>query len=179
MASKFPKLSEWSEETYAATSLGFNLLRDFEREMHRVYPDTQPYSFGYFSEDDLNERLTEGWKFLEGGMFDVEDFNSTVGTRFGLRVDVHDRVLYNNNYIMLMGKDHRETVVLPARKERSKQVQAAADDDAVFVHPSDPEYNRMKDAGRKIAKTERATVRVKGTPDHGEEDAKSKGDDLW
>ena len=177
--SKFPKLSEWSESTYAATTLGFNLLRDFEKEMHRVYPDTQPYSFGYFSEDDLNERQTEGWKFLTGGMFDVEDFNSTVGSRFGLRVDAHDRVLYNNNYIMLMGRQHREEYVLPARTARSKQVEQAADDDAVFVHPSDPEYNRMKDAGREIAKTERAKVLVKGAPDRGGDSKPEKNTDAW
>jgi hypothetical protein len=179
MASKFPKLNEWSEKTYAAGLLGFNLLRDFESEMHRVYPDTQPYSFGYFSETDLNERLTEGWKFLEGGMFDVDDFNKTVGTRFGVRVDVNDRVMYNNNYIMLMGKQHRDEYVLPARKERSKKMEQAADEEAVFVHPSDPEYNRMKDAGRSIAKTERAKVQVKGTPDHGGKEPKPEGDDLW
>jgi len=177
--SKFPKLNEWDGNTFAASAMGFNLLRDFQREMHRVYPDTQPYAFGYFSDDDINSRMTEGWKFLLGSMFDVEDFNSTVGTRFGLRVDANDRVLYNDNYIMLMGKKHREEYVLPARKAAHKRMEKAADEDAVFVHPSDPEYNKMKDAGREIAKTERAKVQVRGTPDRGEDKKEESKDDLW
>lgn len=179
MAHKFPKVGEWSEKTYAANVLGFNLLRDFEREMHRVYPDTQPYAFGYFSEDDVNNQMTLGWKFLEGGMFDVENFNSTVGTRFGLRVDVHDRVLHGNNYIMLMPRSYREEVILPARLEAIKKIEAAADEDAVVVHPEDPEYNKMKDAGREIAKTEKVKVQVRGEPERGKSQKKDGSADEW
>ena len=175
----FPKLGEWSEKAYAASARGFNLLIDFEREMHRAYPDTQPFRFGFFSEDDLNFQYTIGWKNLKGSMFDVEDFNSTVGLRFGLRIDASDNVLYNNNYIMIMPIAYREEIILPARKAASDRMQKSADEDSVFVHPADPEYNKMKDAGRKIAKTERAKVVVKGTPDRGEDKKEESKDDLW
>ena len=175
----FPKVGDWSEKAYSASARGFNLLIDFEREMHKVYPDTQPFRFGFFSEDDLNFQYTIGWKNLKGSMFDVKDFNSTVGLRFGLRVDASDNVLFNNNYIMIMPRAYRDEVVLPARKEAIKRMEKSADDDAVFVHPSDPEYNRMKDAGRKIAKTEKAKVIVKGTPDHGDEPKEEAKSDLW
>ena len=174
---KFPKVGEWSEKAFNASALGFNLLRDFEPEMHRVYPDTQVYSFGYFSEEDLNNQQTIGWKFLEGGMFDVEDFNSVVGSRFGVRLDVHDRVMHGDNYIMLMPKAHREEVILPARKALSKKMEAAAEDDAIVVHPEDPEFNRMKDAGRQIAKTEKYKVQGKGDPQGGSGDVEAAAEE--
>jgi hypothetical protein len=43
-------------------------------------------------------------------------------------------------------------------------------DAASYVHPSDPEYNKMKDAARKIAEegSETYKVQVKGEPDHGD-----------
>ena len=172
----FPKVSDWSEKTYNAGALGFNLLRDFEKEMHKAYPDTQPYNFGYFADFDINNTTVMGWRPLLGSMFDVEDFNATVGLRFGLTVDASDKVKYGENYIMLMPREHRETVILPARREAIKKVEAAADEDAVIVHPEDPEYNKMKDRGRELAKTERVRHVAKGEPDRGETEKKS---DAW
>jgi hypothetical protein len=175
----FPKVGEWSEKAYSASARGFNLLVDFEREIHKVYPDTSPFRFGFFSEDDLNFQYTIGWQNLKGSMFDVEDFNSTVGLRFGLRVDASDNVLYNNNFIMIMPRAYRDEVILPARKAAHQRMEKAADEDAVFVHPADPEYNKMKDAGREIAKTEKVKVQVRGTPDRGKDKKEESKDDLW
>lgn len=169
----FPKVSDWSEKVYNAGSRGFNLLVDFEREMHRVYPDTQPYTFGYYMESDVPERSTLGWKHLKGSMFDVEDWNSTVGLRFGLTVDASDNIMYGSNFVMLMPKSYREEVILPERLDAIKRLESAADEDSVVVHPEDPEYNKMKDAGRAIAKTEKTKVQITGTPNRGEEKADS------
>ena len=174
-----PPAKRWSEQASYAQHMGFNLLRDFEPMMHEIYPETRDYNFGYFDVEDLNNQQTIGWVFMTGKMFDVENFEETVGSRFGLRVDVHNRVMHGNNYIMLMHKQHRSEVILPARKAASDRTQRAADEDSVFVHPADPEYNKMKDAGRKIAKTERAKVVVKGTPDRGEDKKEESKDDLW
>ena len=173
----FPKVSDWSEKVYSAGARGFNLLVDFEREMHRVYPDTKPYNFGYFSKDDVNHQSTIGWVHLKGSMFDVEDWNTTVGLRFGLTVDASDNVKYGDNYIMLMSREYREKVILPERLEAIKRIERAADEDAVVVHPEDPEYNKMKDAGREIAKTEKKKIQIRGEPDRKE--SKSKEDDNW
>ncbi len=175
----FPKVSDWSEKVYNAGAMGFNLLRDFEREMHEAYPDTQDYNFGYFSESDINNVSTMGWVHLKGSMFEVEDWNTAVGLRFGLQVDASDNIKYGENFVMMMPKHHRETVILPARLEAIKKIESAADEDAVVVHPEDPEYNKMKDAGRKFAKSEKVKVQIKGTPDRseGEAVAEEKPDD--
>jgi len=172
----FPKVTDWSEKVYNAGAMGFNLLRDFEKEMHRVYPETQDFNFGYFSETDVNQVSTMGWKHMKGSMFDVEDWNSTVGLRFGLTRDASDNLKCSDNYIMLMPRNYRETVIMPARLESIKKMEAAADEDAVVVHPEDPEFNKMKDAGREIAKTEKVKVQVRGEPDRGEKEPKS---DKW
>lgn len=164
----FPKVSDWSEKVYNAGGMGFNLLRDFEREMHEAYPDTKLYNFGYFTGNDVNNVSTMGWVHLKGSMFDVEDWNTAVGLRFGLVADASDNVKFGENYIMMMPRAHRDEVILPERKEATKRLEASADEDSVIVHPEDPEYNKMKDAGRDIAKTEKVKVQVGGTPDHGE-----------
>jgi hypothetical protein len=165
----FPKRGDWSEKAYSASARGFNLLADFEREMHKAYPSTKHLKFGFFSDDDRKYQFTIGWVSLKGDMFDVEDFNSTVGSRFGVRVDINGDVMYHDNYIMIMDKSYREEVILPER--------LAAD--SVFVHPSDPEYNKMKEAGQKIAKTERVKVQVKGAPDHGSDEVAKPKEDNW
>ena len=110
-------------------------------------------------------------------VFDVEDWNTTVGLRFGLTVDASDNVKHGNNYIMLMSREYREKVILPERLEAIKRIERAADEDAVVVHPEDPEYNKMKDAGREIAKTEKKKIQIRGEPDRKE--SKSKEDDNW
>ena len=173
-----PPVTDWSEKAYNAQHLGFNLLRDFEPMMHERYPESRDYVFGYFSEDDINNQQTLGWRFMTGDMFKVENFNKVVGSRFGLRLDVHDRIMHGNNYIMVMSKRYRDEEVLPARLAAIKRVEAAADEESVVVHPEDPEYNKMKDAGRKIAKTERVKVQVRGAPDH-DVDTEEVEADKW
>jgi len=172
-----PPEKDWSERATSARALGFNLLRDFEPMMHELYPESRAYNFGFYSEDDVNNQMTFGWRFMTGDMFDVENFDATVGTRFGIRLDVHNRVMHGNNYIMLMSKSYRDDVILPERLQAIRNVEAAADEESVIVHPEDPEYNKMKDAGREIARSEKTKVQVRGTPDHN--DAKEEPADKW
>jgi hypothetical protein len=163
-----PSEKNWSDHASTITALGFNLLRDFEPLMHELYPESKQYNFGYFSEEDLNNQQTIGWKFMTADMFDVENFDEIVGSRFGIRVDVHNRIKHGNNYIMLMSKNHREDVLLPARKALNKKIEAQADEDAIIVHPEDPEFNRMKDAGRELARSEKYKVQGPGEPNRGD-----------
>lgn len=174
-----PNAKEWSESASYAHHMGFNFLRDFQPMIWEIYPESREYSFGKFSESDISNQQTIGWKFLTGSMFDVENFDKIVGSRFGLRLDVHNRVMYGDEYVMLMSKKHRNEVILPARKALHQRMEARADDDAVVVHPEDPEFNKMKDAGRELARTEKYKVQGRGEPDHGE-DMKGKGaSDNW
>ena len=171
----FRKVTDWSEAIYNAGALGFNLLRDFEPELHRVYPETRPYTFGYFSEDDITNVSTIGWTHMKGDDIEVDDWNSKVGLRFGLTVDASNNVKHGSNYIMYMPRQHRENVILPARKKAIEEQERRADDAGKFVHPSDPEYNRMKDRLEEVVQpTEKVKVQVRGEPDHGEPQPEKK-----
>jgi hypothetical protein len=178
MAHTFPKVGEWDDAIANAGTRGFNPLVDFERELHRTYPDLRPYTFCFSSESDMNSNQIIGWRPLMASMFDVEDFSSAVGLRYGIRADSSDHVRLGDNYVLLMPKQHRE-IVLNSRKEADNNMKARSMDAAAYVHPSDPEYNKMKDAAKKIAEegSETYKVQVKGEPDHGESDTKapSKG----
>jgi hypothetical protein len=68
-----------------------------------------------------------------------------------------------------MPKEHRE-IILNDRNAADNRMKERAMDAASYVHPSDPEYNKMKDAARKIAEegSETYKVQVKGEPDHGD-----------
>lgn len=174
-----PPEKTWSDHAAVANALGFNLLRDFEPMMHELYPESRIYNFGYFSEEDLNNQQTIGWKFVTADMFNVDNFEQTVGSRFGIQVDVHNRIKHGNNFIMVMSKGHREDVILPARKALYERVEAQADDDAIVVHPEDPEFNKMKDAGRELARTEKYKVQGKGTPSEGSGAVEEATADEW
>ena len=142
----FPKVTEWSEKTYNAGARGFNFLVDFEREMWRVFPETRDYNFGKFSESDINNVMIEGWRYLDGDMFGIEnidDWNSKVGLRFSLTRDASDPVMYGGEDVMLMPREFGNTVILPQRKDAIKQAEQSASDAAAYVHPEDPERNRM------------------------------------
>ena len=174
MAKTFPKVEEWDDAIVNAGTRGFNPLVDFERELHRTYPDLRPYTFCFSSEGDMNSNQMIGWKPMMGEMFDVEDFSSAVGLRYGIRLDAADHVRLGDNYVLLMPRQHRE-IVLQSRKEADDKMKERAMVAAAYVHPSDPEFNKMKDAARKIADdgTETYKVQVKGEPDHGDADAKA------
>lgn len=162
----FPKRQEWSDNVLNAGTRGFNLLRDFEREMHLAYPGTSHLKFGYFSESDINHVSTMGWRFFEKDMFDVEDWNKAVGLMFGLRYDASGNIMHGENYIMIMSKDYRNEIILPARKAEITKLEQSADEAASYVHPEDPEYNKMKDHAMELSEktSEKYKVKVKGTP---------------
>ena len=179
MAFVGPRVTDWSEKAHNAGAVGFNLLRDFEKEMWRVYPETNQYNFGYFSDTDINQVSVMGWTHLKASMWDMEDWNRTVGLRFGLRTDGGDNVMYGENYIMMMPRQHRDGVILPARKAAIDKVEQSATDAATYVHPEDPEKNKMQDAAAKLSEatssTTKVTVKGKDGPDLGPD----PGGDVW
>ena len=171
----FPGRAEWSDNVLNAGARGFNLLRDFEFEMHHAFPDTKHLNFGYFSKDDINSVFTMGWRHFKGTMFDVEDWNSAVGLRFGMRLDANDNIMFEENYIMIMDRSFRDEIILPKRKAEIDKVEKSADEASTYVHPDDPEHNRMKDRAHELseATSEKYKLQVRGTPDH----SKAKADD--
>ena len=162
----FPKRKEWSDRALNAGTRGFNLLRDFEREMHLAYPDTSHLKFGYFSDTAINEVSTMGWKHMKGSMFDVEDWNTAVGLRFSLQRTADDNLKFGDNFIMIMDRGYRDEIILPARKAEVDKAEQSANDAAAYVHPDDPEKNKMMDHARELSEktSEKYNVRIKGDP---------------
>jgi hypothetical protein len=172
-----PKVSDWSEATYSAGINGINLLAHFEKEIHRVYPGTNKYKFGFFSADGAEEASTAGWVFLKGAMFEVEDWNSAVGLRFGLTRNPDDNIKHRENFLMIMPMAFREDVLYPAQKRNMDRLDEAAEDAQAFVHPSDPEFNKMKDRARELSSSEKFDLRPQmgAEPDRGAPPPKKAG----
>lgn len=174
----FPKASEWSRfdaVQNAGTRGGFNPLRDLEKIMHENIPDLRVYSLGFFSQSDISQMSTMGWIPMKTEHFDVEDWNREIGTRYNLRTDGGTNVMYGDNYIMMMHKDHREKI-LAARLEANKHQQRVADNAGAYAHPRDPNRSEMLRGAAEISSKDSTRYRVQatGTPDHGEEPAEEK-----
>ena len=174
-----PKVADYSEKAHNAGAMGFNLLRDFQREMWTAYPETTQYNFGYFSDSDINQVSVMGWQHLKASMWDMEDWNRTVGLRFGLRTDGGDNVMYGENYIMLMPRKHRDEVILPARKAAHDRQEQTAKDAAAYVHPEDPEKNKMLDHAQKISEETSSTKTVTASGTSGPGLGADPEGDIW
>jgi len=177
-----PKAKDYSERVYNAGMRGFNFLADFEREIWGAFPETTQYRFGKFSDSDINSVTTEGWQHLKGSMFGIEnidEWNTKVGLRFSLIRAADDNITYGGEYVMLMPKVFRDEVILPARKAAQNRAEQSAKDAAVYVHPEDPERNKMQDAAAKLSEatssTTKVTVKGKDGPDLGPD----PGGDVW
>jgi len=178
----FPKVTDWSEKVYSAGARGFNFLVDFEREIWRVFPQTKDFRFGKFADSDINNVTIEGWRHLKGDMFGIEnidEWNSNVGLRFSLTRDASDNVMYGGEYVMLMPKQFRDEILLPSRKKAHDRLEQSAKAASTFVHPEDPEKNKMQDAAEKLSEatssTEKVTVKGGGSPDLGPD----PGGNVW
>lgn len=177
-----PKKTEWSERVYNAGARGFNFLVDFEKEMWRVFPETKDYNFGKFSEGDINNVMIEGWRHLTGDMYGIEnidEWNSKVGLRFSLTRNASDQVMYGGEYVMLMLRDFRDTVILPQRKDAIKLAEKSATDAAAYVHPEDPEKNRMLDRAKELSEETSSTTQVVASGSAGPGLGKDPEGDLW
>jgi len=174
----FPKASEWTKfdaVQNAGTRGGFNPLRDLEKIMQENIPDLRVYNIGFFSESDVNEMSTMGWIMLKTEHFDVEDWNREIGTRYNLRTDGGANVMYGNNYLMMMHKDHREKIK-QARLDAYKKQQAIADNAGAYAHPKDPNRNEMLQGAKEISSKDSTRYRVQtsGTPEYVEDEPEVK-----
>ena len=177
-----PKVKDYSDRVYNAGAKGFNFLVDFEREMWKAFPVTQEFNFGKFSDSDINNVTIEGWRHLKGDMYGIEnidEWNSTVGLRFSLTRDASDNVMYGGEYVMLMPRAFRDEILLPARREDVKRQEQSAEAASTYVHPEDPERNKMQDAAAKISEATSSKRTVKAPASSGPNLGKDPGGDVW
>ena len=178
----FPKLSEWNKfdaVQNAGTRGGFIAIRDLEKLLQANIPDLRNYNLAFASESDINQNSTMGWIMLTTGMFDVEDWNREIGTRYNLRTDGGANVMYGNNYLMIMHKGHREKV-LGARLGALNEQNAIAKSIGGYAHPQDPNRSEMLEGAASIAGKDSVKYKVQsaGTPEYDEappEEKKSGG----
>jgi len=178
----FPKLSEWNKfdaVQNAGTRGGFIAIRDLEKIMQENIPDLRVYNLCFASEADINQNSTMGWILLKTDMFDVEDWNREIGTRYNLRTDGGANIMYGNNYLMIMHKGHREKV-LSARLDALNEQNAIAKSAGVYAHPQDPNRSEMLQGAAAIAGKDSVKYKVQsaGTPEYDEappEEKKSGG----
>ena len=120
--STHPKASDWSkyDELLSAGTRGWNPLVRLPELLRKEYHWMDDFEFGFCSEADIPNWLTQGWVFLDTSHFDVSQMNEVVGIRFGL-TDAGGHIKFRENYIMIQPKDFRDKL----KKRRNEEAEAA------------------------------------------------------
>jgi len=143
------------KEIINAAARGFNMMQDLPRMLQDAYPDLKSVTFGFFSKDDLQYMHAVGWEMLDETFFDVDEFNkSDIPARFGLVTD-KGGIMWNDNYLMVMGKGFREDY-LNAVHERSDEMYQKSVDGKKYVAPGDPRAAEMAEYSESKLETYRA-----------------------
>jgi hypothetical protein len=164
-----PKASDWEkhEELLDAGTRGWNPLQRLPRMLEENFEWAKEFVFGFFHGDDVHEAGSFGWAHVRTEHFDVTNFNTAVGTRFGL-IDDAGVVKWRDNYLMMMPKDFRRRQ-LDKRHEEYQSGAASALEGAAYAHPSDPRYDEMLKASRELSEGESYRVKVRGEPQQDKE----------
>lgn len=159
------KASDWSKhsELLRAGISGWNPLMRLPKVMQKEFPDLQEFDFGFFSDEDVPERRSMGWDFLDKEDFDVEEFNKTVGLRFGLTLDAAGHVKWRENYIMVQPKWYREEYVQQRERENTAVFERAMTPAGQFA-PGDPRADEMQEASEELSSIQTKTVQAKEPP---------------
>ena len=159
-----PKLTKefWNSksEIIEAAVKGWNPLMRLPALLKEAYPDLKIVDFGFCSEGDMPEWMSQGWIPLSPDHFDIDEFNnSDIPARFGLR-DVGGVIKWRDNTLMVMGKDFREDLKA-ARNRHSEDVYSASIMDKAYTAPQDPRKEEMA----KYAESKVESSRVQPTSD--------------
>lgn len=135
-----PRASDWAnhEEIIQANVVGFNPLMAFPKMIQKEFPDFRNFEFCFCSEDDLPDRRSKGWGFLEVAHLQegMETLNKNLALRFGLSDDGAGHVRWRENWILIMPKKLREKVEL-ARFQHSEEKFNKQIESQEYVAPGD------------------------------------------
>jgi len=152
------------KEIINAAARGFNMLQDLPALLKEAYPDLKGLEFGLFVKADLPERFAMGWELLNEDFFDVDEWNkSAIPARFGF-VTVDGAIKWNDNYLMVMGKDFRKQL-LNTIHERSDKMYQQSVEGKKYVAPGDPRAAEMAEYAESKLETYRA--QPSGAPKRG------------
>jgi len=177
---RLPKPSDWEtkdkQELLNASVKGWNMLMRLPPLLEKYYEWARGFTFGFFSEDDVNEARSFGWEHVQTAFFEkdgvLEDYNKTVSTPFGL-IDSGGVIKARGNFLMMMPKDFRKKQ-MDARHEAYEESIADSLRSGAYAHPSDPNYLEMKEAAEEIALGQSTGYRVQ-TREPEEDDRPKRG----
>jgi hypothetical protein len=98
-------------------------------------------------------------------MFDADELNSVLPARYGIE-EVGGRFKWQNNYLMIMGKDFRKRLIAARNQAHEDKYQASVSGRA-YTSPHDPRQEEMKEHA--VSKLESHQVRptTQETPKRG------------
>ena len=168
-----PKVNEWPDKVrHAGTTGGFNLLRDLIPSLQEAIPDLKNFEGGLFVEEDLKNVRPMCWVHLDSGHLDekiINDFNTTIGLRYGIVIDANGHLKVGDNFIMIMPKKYRERIAAERKAALDRQ-NALSHQKSAYVHPSDPNYGEMMQGAQEVADaaSTKYKVQVAGEPEPAE-----------
>ena len=151
--------SEWRRhpEIVEASVRGFNYQDDFPRIISKEHPWLKEFDLGFCDDEDLPSWIVFGWDHLRPGDFDVENYNSAVGLRYGLS-DAGGHLKLGNNYIMIISKELNEKRA-KARARAAQEAFKSGAESRRYVAPEDPRGQEfLDDDDAVMAKLEHQTI---------------------
>ena len=111
-----PSKTDWGKykEVARATTSSWNALVDLPKVFRLEFPWLNEYNLGFFIDEDITERMTLGWRWLEMSHFDydtIDKFNAMVGIRFGLGTDAAGHLKWHDNFIMIRPRELTDEIV--------------------------------------------------------------------
>ena len=166
-----PSPKDWDskdqQELLNAATSGWNVLQNLPILLRKYYDWAKPLTFGFKSEDDVNEARSRGWKHVQTSFFAennaFNDINEMVSTPFGL-IDHAGVIKCKNNFLMMMSQEFRDDE-MRIRHESYEESVADSLIGSAYANPSDPEYARMKELAEGLTTGEAYTVRSKPVED--------------
>ena len=159
-----PKKSDWGKYTEVARAMtkSWNALVDLPKVFTEEYPWLKEYTWGFFVDEDVSERMTYGFRWLEMAHFDndsIDKFNAAVGTRFGLNTDAAGHLKWHDNYIMIRPRGLTDEIVLERNRVSEERMKSAVEARTHSI-PGDPMEGKVREYSREHSGLEE--VRAEG-----------------
>jgi hypothetical protein len=157
-----PRKADWGKykEVARAMTKSWNALVDLPKVFSEEYPWLKEYTFGFFVDDDVSERMTYAFKFLEMAHFDYDDidaFNSAVGTRYGLNTDAAGHLKWHDNFIMIRPKELTDEIVAERNRVSEERMQRAVENKTHAIE-GDPKEKEAREYSREHTSLEEMDV---------------------
>lgn len=155
-----PNKADWGKykEVARASTSNWNALVDLPKVFKKEFTWLNEFDLGFFVDEDVTERMSLGWRWLEMVHFDyetIDSFNAMVGTRFGLSTDAAGHLKWRNNFLMIRPRELTDEIV----RERNR----IAHERAIIPPPAhavkgDPRENEVLEYSREHSEYEQTKV---------------------